>query len=206
MNKLLFAFDELKYNLKKDKTVCLAFFVSFLLGIVIGVIIAITSDSYINILSSSGNIFTKMINGSSETSKLFWSSIFKMIVPLILIFVCSLNFYSGLISFVVVFYQSVMFVLSLVATISLSGFAGIFVVIFVYLPLNICFLFALTLFAINCMTRSKQSLKLKNFSEGFNSSWFWFGVVASLSLVLLVCVFGAWIYPLFLKNAMFLIF
>lgn len=185
---------------------CLAFCVCLIVGIIIGVIIAITSDSYINILSSSGNIFSKMINGSSETSKLFWTSLFKMTVPLLLIFLCSLNYYVGLLSYILVTYQSALFVLSLVATISLSGFAGIFVVIFVYLPLNICFLFALTLFAINCMTRSKQSLKLKNFSEGFNSSWFWFGVVASLSLVLLVCVFGAWIYPLFLKNAMFLIF
>lgn len=185
---------------------CLAFCVCLFVGIVIGVIIAVSSDSYINILSSNGNVFTKMINGSSETSKLFWSSFLKMTVPLILIFVCSLNFYSGLISFIVVTYQSVLFVLSLVATISLSGFAGIFVVIFVYFPLNICFLVALALFATNCMVRSKQSLKLKNFSEGFNSSWFWFGGAVSFSLVLLVCIFGAWIYPLFLKNAMFLIF
>lgn len=206
VKKQLLIFDEIKYQLKKGKGLCLTFLLCVIVGIVLGVIIALSTGDYVNLLNSNSKVLFEMINGTVEGSKLFWSKLISMIVPLLLIFVLNLNFYVGLVSFLFITYQSALFVMTFMAIISVFGVSGVFSAILIFLPLNVCFLFTLVIFSCVCLIRSQNADKAKIFNFGLSDSWFLISICVCVCACVLICIIGVYIYPLFLKNTMFLIF
>lgn len=191
-----FTQGDLRYYIKKNRKFYSAFLVFFVLGIVIGVLICVSTNSYLSLLSSSDKVFFDYVKGSISYSYEATKLIFKLLIVELLIFVLNLNFYSGLISYAIISFQSTLMFLSIVAQISEYGFTGFLIVLFLQLPVNLI-MFALNIvFAVTCLERSYNASASKNFSLGFQDKSFWLtilfigatGVIFSLLIVFLFIV------------------
>lgn len=204
--KINFSVYDLKYYLKKNQKIYLSFLFFFFLGIIFGILIAASSDSYMSLLSSGDKTLFDYINGSASFSKQTTRLILRNIVFLVIIFVCNLNFYTGLLCYLLVSYQSALLMLLICAIISLNGLAGIIVSIFCILPLNLVLFVNSIVFAEVCLSRSLSAKNNKLFSFGFDEKTFWLKV---LFLLLFVIVFSCLInllYMIVLRNRIFIIF
>lgn len=178
----------------------------FLIGIVVGIIIATSSDSYLSLLTTSDKVFFDYVNGkanfSKQTMKIVLSSLFLEII----FFVLCLNFYSGLLSFLVVGYQSSIMFLTISAVISEYGFRGVMMSLFLALPVNLVVIISNIIFAGLCFSRTCLSFKVKRFSYGFDNSNFWISI---LSLAVFNIVFSFlinFIFTIVLRSRIFTIF
>lgn len=184
----------------------LSFLFFFFLGIIFGVLIAASTDSYMSILSSSDKTLFDYINGSVSFSKQTTRLILRNIVFLAIIFLCNLNFYTGLLSYLFVSYQSALMMLVVCAVISLNGLTGIIVSIFCILPLNLVLLVNSIFFAEVCLSRSLSAKDNKLFSFGFDEKLFWLKVLSSLLFVIVFSCLINLLYMIVLRNRIFIIF
>ncbi len=171
-----------------------------------GIIIACTGDGYVHLLTSENKILYSVINGSVNSAALFWKRFLYFLLPLIIMFILSLEYYVMLFSFLLVAYQSALLVMSMSAIISIYGFSGALSAIFLMLPVNILYIALLIIFACICFERSYNAKRCKSFTYGFNDSLFWIKVAICFVLVIILASIIAIIYPLLLKNAMFIIY
>ena len=197
---------DIGYFFKKNQKIIFCFLIFFILGVVCGVIIASSSDSYLSLLTSSDKVFFDYVNGkanfSKQTMKIILSSFFLEMI----FFVLSLNFVSALMSFIVIAYQGSIMFLSISAVIAEYGFRGVMMTLFLSLPVNLIILASNIVFATICLNRSYLSFKLKRFSYGFNDGMFW---LVSLGIILFNIVFACLINVLFsivLRSRIFVIF
>lgn len=174
-------------------------------GAIIGLIIVFSSGNFHLILSSKNKLLYSYINGSAELGGLFWSQLIKFLAPLVLIFICSLNFYSGLISFIFITYQAALFVLTSAALISLYGFSGVLNVLLVMLPVNLIYFLVLGYFVVLNFGRCLKAKKYRFFAYGFDRNYF-ICLGVCFGAVILISLLSSFIYPLFIKNAIFNIF
>ena len=196
---------DIGFYFKKNRRFFFVFLICFLVGQVLGIIFVCSSDSYLNLISSSNKILTSYVNGSASYGGLFWSKLISFLIPLILIFILNLNFYVGLFSNVFIIYQSALFLMSNACVISLYGFGGVLSTIFISLPINLIYFAALSLFVVACGWRSFNAQKCKQFSFGFGESEFILPVVISIVIVVLLTIFAVLIYPLFFKNICYIV-
>ncbi len=197
---------DIKEYLKKHSLVFISFLIIFLVGVLFGVINTLASDNYLKILTKDNKILYSFINGSIKAGSVFWKYLWSLVLPLLLIFLLGLNFYLCLFSYVLIAYQSSVFAMSVFAIISTYGFSGMLNVVFIILPINIVYILALILFASENLIRSYEAKKIKRFTHNYGSNEFIFVSIVSLLSVVLICFVGLVIIPLFLKNAIFLIF
>lgn len=204
--KLNFSFEDVKYFFRKNQKIYSFFLVFFLVGIIFGVFVAVSSNSYMSLLTSSDKIIYDYINGnvsySLETSKLILNSLLFEII----IFLLCLNFYSGTLSYLLISYQSALLLLSVVATISEFGFSGVMISLFLSLPVNLVLIFNNIIFAGICLSRSYKATSCKMFSFGFNDKNFWLGFgISVLFMVVFSCLINL-LFLLILKSRIFIIF
>ena len=175
------------------------------IGVVIGLIIVFSNENYHLILSSRNKLLYSYINGSAEIGELFWGQLLKFLTPLILIFVCCLNMYLGVISFIFITYQSALLVLTSSALISLYGFSGVLNVLLVILPINLLYFVLLGFFVVLNFKRSLLARRYKYFSYGFNREFF---ICLALGFItaFIISIVSSFIYPIFIKNAIYNIF
>lgn len=177
----------------------------FFVGLVIGVVVIFSSDNYIKLLTTENKILYSYINGSAETAVLFWKKLILFFTPLVLIFLLGLNYYLSLLSYIFITYQSTLLILSCGAIIKTYGFSGFFNVLFITMPTNLIYFAVLMFYVATCVVRSKQALKVKMFKSGFDE-YFWIKTLIAAILVFLLCLIICLVYPLFLKNSVFIIF
>ncbi len=198
--------SDIKFHYKQNSGFYFAFLVFVLIGLAVGIIIVCSGDGYIHALTSDSKVLYHFINGTANSSSIFWQKFIYFFIPLLLIFIMSLNFYVSLASFLVVAYQSSMLVISSAAIITLYGFSGVLNVLFLMMPINIIYISILISFAVFCLSRSKEALNCKNFAYGINSDWFWFKLGSCVFATLVLAFVATIILPLFLKNAIFIIY
>lgn len=199
-------FYECIYNIKKNRKILAFFLVFFCLGIILGIFIAASTDSYLKLLSSSDNTLYSYIKGvasfSSETIKLM----LKFFICLAIIFLLCLNFYSGLFSFLFVSYQSCLMFLSIVAIVLEFGFSGLLLVLFFILPVNVILFGSNIIFGSICLSRSYNALLSKNFKLGFDDKTFWYSIFVIVTFVVLFSILINVICILILRMRVFIIF
>ena len=202
VNHLLY---DLKYYFQKNKKIYLFFLFFFIFGIVIGSIIAFSSDSYLTLLSTKDKVFYDYVNGKVDFGKESAKLILSFIAFQTIIFLLNLNFYSGLLSYVLISYQSSLMFLSLVALISRYGFSGILTSLFLILPINVVLIGTNILFAGFCFKRSFLSLKMRRFSYGLDKQ-FWSVVLLFLICELIFSYLITFIFVVILRRRFFIIF
>ncbi len=205
MKLKLFSKLDLKFYLKQHRMIYFMFLLCFFLGVVVGFVIMFSSDNFLKLLTSENKSLYPFINGTAETGVLFWKKLIKFVLPLLLIFGLGINYYTSLLSYIFITYQSSLLVLSCGAIIKTYGVAGFLNVMFVTLPINLLYFAMVIIFSETCFSRAKLSLIQKNFKEGYTGE-FYLRLLIVLILVLLLVVFACLIYPLFLKNSIFMIF
>lgn len=181
------------------------FLFCFVLGLILGLVIMFSSDNYLKLLTSENKIMYPFINGTAEKSVLFWKKLLGFSIPLVLLFGLGLNYYMSLLSYIFITYQSSLLILSCGAVVKTYGFSGFFNILFVTLPINILYFALLIFFGVTCFVRGKAAHKAKQFIYGFDNEFF-FKVMISFILVLVLCVCVCVVYPMFLKNSIFIIF
>lgn len=174
-------------------------------GVVIGIIVVFSTENYHLILSSKNKILYTYINGTAPLGSLFWGQLTKFLIPMVLIFVCCLNFYSGIISFIFITYQSALSVLTSSALISLYGFSGVLNVIFVLIPINLIYFAILGYFVTVNFKRCVCSKKYRYFAYGLGKEFF-ISVFSCLIAAVLLSILSSFVLPLFIKNAIYNIF
>ena len=121
-------------------------------------------------------------------------------MPLFLIFVLGLNFYLSLFNYLIIGYQSSVLTMSIFAIISTYGLSGILNVLFIIIPINLVYIISLIIFASENLKRSYRANKLKNFTIGYAEDKYIFALSISLIGVILICLLGSIIIPLFLTK------
>ena len=200
-----YSISDLKYYFSKNKKIYLFFLFFFFLGIIVGIIIAFSSDSYLTLLTSKDKLFFDYVNGKADFGKQSMKIMLSFIVFQIIIFLLNLNFYSGLLSFLLVSYQSSLLFLSLSALVSEYGFSGVLTTLFLILPVNIVLIGANILFSGFCLIRSFEALKQKQFSFGLDKSFF--GIVLIFFVFeILYSYLISFLLMVVLKKRFFIIF
>ena len=197
---------DVKEYFKSNLSIYISFLIVFLVGIIFGIVNALSSENYLKILTKDNKILYSFINGSIKIGSVFGRYLWKLILPLFLIFVLGLNFYLSLFSYLIIGYQSSVLIMSIFAIISTYGLSGVLNVFFIVLPINLIYMAVLIIFATENLKRSYRANKLKCFAIGYAEDKYIFSLALSIGCVILICLFGSVIIPLFLKNAIFLIF
>ena len=205
MGNYLSAFD-IKIHLKQNKGLYFCFVFSMLVGLVVGFVIVASNDSYLALLTSDNKVLYSIINGTAKSAELFWRKFLNFIIPLALIFLLSLNHYAGYLSMVLVGYQSSLFVMSSCSIISVYGVSGVLNFLFLSLPINVLYLLTLIFYSVVCLKRSKQAATRKSICFGMSDHLFLLQVVICFLIVSGLVFVGTIIFPLFIKNAIFIIF
>lgn len=198
------AFD-IKYHFKQNRSAYISFLVCFLVGLIIGIIVLFTTESYVNLLTSENKILFTYINGTANSIEIFSEKLLIFLLPVLLIFLLGLYYYTSLLSFVFVIYQSALLVMSCGSLIRVYGLSGLLNVLLVTIPINLLYFVALIFFAVTCISRSKQALISKRFSEGFDEIFF-IKVLMTILYIVIISFYATVVLPLFLKNANFIIF
>lgn len=197
---------DIGYFFKKNQKIIFFFLIFFVIGIICGVIIASSSDSYLSLLTSSDKVFFDYVNGkanfSKQTMKIILSSVFLELI----FFALSLNFFSSLLSFVVVAYQGSIMFLSVSAVIAEYGFRGVMMTLLLSLPVNLIILASNIIFACICFNRSYMAFKLKRFSYNFNEGSFWLWVIGIMIFnIIFSCLINI-LFVIILRSRIFIIF
>lgn len=201
-----FSMYDIEYFFKKNRRIFIFLLLFFLLGIVVGIIITITSDSYLSLLVSADKNYFDYVNGKVNFSKQTIKLISAPLLMNIITFLLCLNFYTGLVSFVLVSYQSSLAFLSLTAVISEYGFRGVLMSLFMILPINLIALCTCMLMVCVCFSRVYLSFKERSAFYGFDNRNFWFLIlIINLTSIIIACCINI-ILTLILRSRIFIIF
>ena len=205
VKKLSISKSEIKFHFKENKTLYFMLFLCLIFGFVIGFVLAFSSTNFVQLLTSSNKSLYAMINGTADYMGLLWKKFFGFAFPVVLLVVLNLTYYISLFGYLFITYQSALFILSCAAVIKTYSVSGVLNVVFLMIPINIVF-FAVLFFAeVICLNRAKLAFKVKQFSYGYDSVFF-LQIVICVAMLFLVSLFACVVYPMFLKNSIFLIF
>lgn len=201
-----FSVFDLKFYFRKNKKIYLSFLFFFFIGIFVAVLISISSDSYLSLLSSKDKLFYDYVNGKIDFSKEVLKLMLNFFVFQLIVFLLNLNFYTGLFSYVIVAYQSVLMFLSMVAVVSQLGFAGVARILFLVLPVNLVLLVCVCLFSGFCLVRSYGSKQNKRFSYGFDDKMFWYIILIFVAFGVLFSYLINFLFVIILKRRLFIMY
>lgn len=177
----------------------------FFIGVVIGIIISLSKISYLGLLNVKDKVIINIINGSISVVSSFWECLCSFALPLIIIFLFSLNYYSNFLNYIFFSYQSMLLMLTSLAMIQSYSFSGFLKILLIILPVNLIYFFIMCFWIVACTKRVSYSNKLKKFSAGFDNA-FQYSIYLSLFAIFLLSVIVGFIVPLILKSAIFVIF
>lgn len=204
INKLTSA--DIKYYFKKHSSKYISFIAVVLVGVVFGIVIAMSNDGYLKLLTKENKILYSVINGSAKTGSLFWKKLIQLLSPVLLIFLVNLNYYLSFLSYVIIAYQTSLLTMSIFAVVASYGVSGVLNVIFIMIPINALYIFVLIYFSVVNLERIKVASRNKNFLFGIKDSCYLSQVICSIIGVVVIVFIGVMILPMFLKNAIFIIF
>lgn len=201
-----FSLYDFKEYFQKNKKVFLLLLFFFFIGIIAGIFVAVTSDSYLSLMTTRDKVFYDYVNGKADFSKEVVKLIFNFLIFQIIVFLLNLNFYSGLISYLLIAYQSSLMFLSMVAVVSKFGFGGIVRIVFLMLPINVVLIASNILFSGICFVRCFNARLNKKFSYGFDDKRFWLAIVAFVLFGILFSYLINFLFVIVLKRRFFIIF
>ena len=180
-------------------------FLCVAIGMVIGFVLVFSSSNFVTLLTSSNKKLYNLINGTADYMGLFWKKFMSFVIPTILLFLLSLNYYLSFCCYLFITYQMALFVLSGSAVVQLYAMSGFLNVLFFMLPINLVF-FAVMFYEIaTVLRRVRSAYKYKDFSYGFDEV-FWIKLGVCVLVLALLSFCACVVIPLFLKNATFIIF
>lgn len=201
-----FSWFDLKYYFKKNKKIYLFFLFFFFIGILSGILIAVSSDSYLSLLTTKDKVFYDYVNGKADFSKESMKLMINFFVFQLIAFFLNLNFYTGLLSYLVVSYQTTLMYLSMVAVISQFGFSGVIKILLLMLPTNLILIVSGILFSGFCLCRSYEAKVNKKFSIGFERRSFWLIVLFFVLFGIVFSYLINFLFMLILRRRFFIIF
>ena len=178
-------------------------FLCFLIGLVLAIIISISKSSYLGLLNVKDKTMLNIINGTLSPLLTFWKTFSSFLVPLILIFIFSLNRYIVYFNIAVFIYQSTLFFLTSLALVESYNFLGIIKILFVMLPINLAYFVIMMFWIVSCIVRTKESNRKRQFGAGFNNLFFQKLYMCLIALFLLSLIVGV-VVPILLKSAIFI--
>lgn len=205
MRTLYLSKSDIRFHFMKNSRYYYSFLCAIIFSLVISVIVIISNNGYLNLLVSSNKILYSLINGTAILKEIFWNRFLTFSFPLILVLFLGINYYLALLSFLIVMYQFVVFIMTVYAVVEMYGFTGLLNNIFMIVPVNLLFFACLIFLSVVCLERAKSAQKNRYFAEGYNSI-FLIKVGVCFLFVLALSSFVAFIYPAILKSAIFSIF
>lgn len=205
MNNLKFFKNDLKNHIEKNKALYIMLLFCFVLGIIIGFIIAVSNVSFLGLLNIKNKTFINYINGTVSVNLTFWNSLIQFLTPLIIVFLLSFNYYLNYLNFVMFIYQSTLLFLTCLSVIETYNFLGFLKIFFISIPINLLYFVVLMFWIVACYNRSREMHYYKNFSAGFNKI-FYFRLCITTVMIILISVLVGFVIPLLLKTAIFLSF
>ena len=173
-------------------------FICVVIGIIIGIVIHISGD-YTAIFSSSTVSLNALIIGEYSSIGLFFSSFFKLLLPILIIFIFSLNKFSSILNFVYLAYQGLLLGGSLASVVIDYGITGTLNAIIFIAPVNLINLTILTYASALFIKRREYSKKFrKSILQGV--AYYLSEHIGLLLGVIVSCVIYGVIYPILLRS------
>jgi hypothetical protein len=179
--------------------------VLFLIGIVLGVIMAVSSDRFISLLKTDDKVLFDFIKGKASFSAQFSRVLIKFIIPIILLFLFNLTHYTCFLSFGYFIYSGALFFLGGYAVITEFGFSGALSFILLGLPVNLLIILLLTGVQELFFTRCMGAKRYKKWTFGFDAD-FWFKFLIAVGFGLICSVLIVVFLLLVLESRIFMIF
>lgn len=203
--KSLVSFSQVKYYFYKRRKVYWFTATLFLLGAIIGIVLAVSSDRFVGLLKTDDKVLFDFIKGKVSFSSQLSGVLVKFVVPMALLFLFNLSYFTNFLSFVYFVYFGCLFFLSGYAVITEFGFSGAMSFIILGFPINIIILAVLIVYQEMCYSRSVNAKKYKQWNHGFDYD-FWLKnlFVVSFSIVCSILVVGFLL--LALESRIFMIF
>ncbi len=174
--------------------------ISCIIGIVIGIILAFGTRSYFNLLTNNNQTIIKYIAGSASLTELFWSRLFSTMLAIIILFICSLHYYSSFLGYCYLTYQSALLAIISKTIISFYGFSGVINFIFLLLPTNLVLLTLYILLFSIFVRRAKLTYRYKtNFCSSFLSDNFLLKSAVMLVIFIAVQIVFNLLLPLVIR-------
>ena len=107
--KSLFSAYDLKYYFNERKKVYLLVLMCLIVGVIIGVFVVVSNDAYLSLLKAEDKVLYDFINGKASFSKQVARMVSKFVLPLIILFVCNISYYTSFISLLFVTYEGALF-------------------------------------------------------------------------------------------------
>lgn len=201
MNKILYKLEDIKYHFKNNFSYYLLIAIFALVGIAVGVYIALERYSYISLLNMSDKNMISYISGTANYSSIFYSHLLDILLAFSIVVLLSLNKYTCILGNIFLSYQMALIVLYVASIISLYGIAGILNCIFLILPINLAN-FCVLSFALGVgheRAKLQSDYKIK-FGASFRENDYIFKIGLSFLTLIILCVINSFILPLFIKS------
>lgn len=170
-----------------------------LIGMIIGVVIAIRSSDSLTIFASSAVSLTDLIAGDYSAGALFFSCFTKLLLAVVILFLFSLTKLTSILNYVYLAYQGMLVSITATNLIYINGVSGILNVVLFTLPVNV----------VNLMIIAYASslfIKRREYSKEYNKKFFTsFGVYLHQFIGLIIgmlvasAIYGV-IYPILLRS------
>ena len=205
MKNITLTKNDINNYINRRKNYYFAFFLCIAVAIIISIVIIKTNDEYISVLSYTNKLYLEIVKGEVNLVALASKIYFVFSISLLIYFIVCLNYYTSLISYFIITYQTILLCLSIFSIISLYGIVGAINCIIIIIPINL-FNLLINIYCItNFIIRSEQASKYKTFNYGFNRDFFIEYLLGQAMLLILSIIAGI-IIPTLLKNANFIIF
>lgn len=187
-----------KYIISNKKLYLLCFLV-VMVGVLSGVYLVLGELIDDVVYASSELSLSEIILGERGMVNLFFQNFWALLLPLVIIFVLSLNKYTKFLSFFYLSYQGLLLGASIASVIMESGVAGGLNTLFIIIPINLLNFFVLVSGLI--INYKRQTIaKIQRLSLGYSLKVFasaYLGLV--LGMILASLIYGI-VYPLLLKS------
>lgn len=190
---------DVKQFILSNKILFLVSLLFIFIGIVIGIIVEVTTTDTLTIFADSTASLAEIITGDYSASSLFFSCFKKIMLAVIILFVFSLTKFTSFLNYVYLAYQGMLVSMTATNLIYLNGITGALNVILFTLPVN---LINLLLIAYASSLFIKRRELQKTYRKGFFQSFSTYsGQIIGLAVgVVISCTIYGVIYPLLLRS------
>lgn len=181
-----------------NKVLFVVGYICIIIGIVVGVCIGVSGESAV-IFSSSTVTLEELITGEYSSVGLFFSSFFKILLPIFIIFVFSLNKFTSVLDFIYLMYQGLLLGLSATGVIQENGLTGALNTLIFISPVNLINLTIINYASALFIKRREYAQKFhKNFVE--STSYYISEIIGLIIGVIISSFLYGVVYPTILKS------
>ena len=196
------------YHFRQAKSLYFSIFVCALCGVVLGVVLHFTTTFGAFVLNDDNQLLFDFVSCDVSLAQFVVSKIGNLLIAFLILFVCSLSFYSSLICFAFFVYQNLLLSSCCCEIAGAYGTLGFANVLFVLIPVNVIMFLVLAYFCCVCLERM---LLAKKYKMSLKTSFlykrhFWREIVAAVSFGVLAILLLSVVYSILLRNVSFVVF